>query len=68
MTKIGIDKAIELAGSQKALADLLGVTQQHVSYWKNNRVPAERAHQIAVALDQQVSVYELRPDLKGKAA
>lgn len=46
----GIDKAVESAGSQAALADLLGCTQQAVSKWQSRGwVPLKRAKQIALA-------------------
>ena len=32
--KSGIEQAIEVSGSQEALAQALGCTQQNVSFWK----------------------------------
>lgn len=41
-----LQRAIDIAGSQVALAKMIGVTQQTVSLWlrrANGRVPAEHA-------------------------
>ena len=44
----GIDKVIEAAGGQTALAEVLGVSQQAISKWqKRGYVPAERVDQLA---------------------
>lgn len=44
----GIDKVIEAAGGQPALAEVLGVTQQAVSLWKQRGFPpAARVDQLA---------------------
>lgn len=61
----GLEKAIELAGGQAALARLLGVKQGHVWYWlrKTGRVPAEKVLPTVEALDGKISRRELRPDL-----
>lgn len=63
MSTLGLERAIEQAGGQAALAKLLGVRQSHVSNWKNRnaRVPAERVLQIERVTG--VSRHELRPDL-----
>lgn len=46
-TRTGIAHAVVLAGSQKALADALGVSQQAVSEWETKGwVPLERATEI----------------------
>ena len=62
----GLTKAIEQAGSQAKLAALLGVKQQHVSYWLRSRVPAEWCRPISEATGVPVS--DLRPDLFADAA
>ena len=62
-------KAIHLSGgTQQTLADLLGVTQAHVSYWKCNQIPVKRAIEIERALNGQVTRNELRPDIFGEQA
>lgn len=43
----GIDKVVELAGSQRKLADVLGVTQQAISEWvRQGYVPIGRVVEI----------------------
>lgn len=63
MNTKGLDKAIQKAGGQKALAELLGLGQTAVSNWRNRkkRVPAERVIEIEKATG--VPRHELRPDL-----
>ncbi|KAA3649378.1 MAG: helix-turn-helix domain-containing protein [Proteobacteria bacterium] len=47
--KRGIDKAVEAAGSQQALADALGVSQQRVSQWVvRGYVSPRRAQEIEI--------------------
>lgn len=60
----GIDKAIERAGSQANLAELLGCTQQAISKWQvRGWAPLKRAKQIALA--SPIPIRELvSPDLK----
>lgn len=64
MTNSGLSKAIEVAGGQKPLADLIGTTQSQVWYWLERSkqgvapkfvLPIERA--------TGISRSELRPDL-----
>lgn len=57
----GILLAIERAGSQVKLAELLGCTQPNIVYWLYYKVPAERAHQI----EKKTGVPReyMRPDL-----
>jgi DNA-binding transcriptional regulator YdaS (Cro superfamily) len=46
----GIDRAIEIAGGQEALAASVGCTQQNVSFWKGQGyVPVLRAVEIEQA-------------------
>ena len=59
----GLNKAINILGSQQKLAEACNVKQQHVSYWLKNRVPAERVAGIVQATQSQVSPHDLRPDL-----
>jgi DNA-binding transcriptional regulator YdaS (Cro superfamily) len=65
MDTAGLQKAINLAGSQSALASLIDKRQSNISTWlhRDNRVPAEAVIPIAAALDYQVTPHELRPDL-----
>lgn len=57
----GISMAIERAGSQKKLAELLGCTQPNVVYWLYHKVPAERAAQIESKMG--IPRRLIRPDL-----
>ena len=59
-----LERAIKAAGSQKKLAEQLGVGQTAVSNWvtrKHRRIPAERVLPIEALTG--VSRHELRPDL-----
>jgi DNA-binding transcriptional regulator YdaS (Cro superfamily) len=58
-----IRRAAEIAGSQQALADLLGLSSQGaVQNWlRRGRMPAERV--LAVEAKTGVSRHDLRPDL-----
>lgn len=62
-----IARAIELAGSQTALADRIGATKQQVNHWATGlmRVPPIRCRAIEQATG--VSVHLLRPDVFGPA-
>jgi DNA-binding transcriptional regulator YdaS (Cro superfamily) len=55
----GLALAIKAAGTGKALAEMLGISQSAVSQWK--KVPAERV--IEVERVTKVSRTKLRPDL-----
>lgn len=60
-----IDRAAAIVGSQKALADGLGVTKAAVGQWKDEgrRVPAEHCPQIERMTGGRVRCEELRPDV-----
>jgi DNA-binding transcriptional regulator YdaS (Cro superfamily) len=60
-----IKKAVDICGSQVALAKAVGKTQKHVWNWMNRdkRVPAEYVLDIEKATNGQVSRHELRPDI-----
>lgn len=61
-----LKKAIEIAGSQSALARALGVTQTHVWNWlnRNKQIPAE--YILKIENFTGVSRYKLRPDIYQK--
>lgn len=64
MDMSALDKAVSAAGSQLALANLLGIKAPSVSGWyERKRVPAERC--IAIEQATGVSRHELRPDVFG---
>lgn len=56
-----IERAVEVAGGQQALADKCGVKYQAVQKWLRDRVPAERV--LAIEDATGVSRHELRPDI-----
>lgn len=57
-----IERAVEKAGGQQALADLCGVKYQAVQKWiRGKRVPAERV--LAIESATGVSRHDLRPDI-----
>ncbi len=63
---MNFEKAIQLAGSQSAMARAIGVKPAHVWNWLNiNKgvVPPQHAIPIAKATDWQVTPHELRPDI-----
>ena len=63
-----LKKAIEIVGSQSALARACGVKQAHVWNWLNKgrrKVPAEYAVAIERATNKRVTRYQLRPDVFG---
>ena len=63
-----IRQAIKIVGSQRALADELGVSQQHVNYWlhRAREIPAHHVLSIERATKGEVSRYEQRPDIYKK--
>lgn len=58
-----LQRAIDLAGSQAELADMLGVVAMAVSNWKRRGVPVAQAIAIEKALRGSVTREELRPDV-----
>ncbi len=70
MSTQALKKAIQIAGSQTALAKLIDKQQGHVSSWlhRDKKVPPRMAILIERALDGQVTRAELCPDIFGDAA
>lgn len=67
--KTAIERAVDIFGSQQALADALGVHQTFVSKMvRTGRAPAERCRQIEEVTAGRVNRYELRPDVFGERA
>lgn len=60
-----VKRAVEIFGSQTALAQRLGVGQNVISYWLNEakQVPPKRAVQLEAVTNGEVTRKELRPDL-----
>lgn len=70
MSNEALSRAVELAGGQKPLADLVGTTQSQVWYWLSRSkrgVPGEFAAKIEDATNGQVTRHDLRPDIFGPA-
>ncbi len=65
-----IEKAISICGSQKALADAVGVPASFVSQWLTGHrpVPPARCRAIEAATGGAVTAAELRPDVFGEPA
>ena len=63
MSRVAIEKAVALAGSQAELARRIGVKQAHVWNWLNRdaKVPADRV--LAIEAATGVSRHDLRPDI-----
>lgn len=58
-----LNKAVSIVGSQKALADQIGVVQSAVANWlSRGNIPAEHCLAIEKATGGQVTRQELRPD------
>lgn len=61
-----IQEAIRIAGSQTALAKIVGVSQAAVSKWSlGGAVSAKNAISIERATSGQISAADLRPDIFG---
>ena len=60
-----VKKAVEVAGGQTALGNLVGVSQGHIWSWLNRsrKCPPEKVLQVERATG--VSRHELRPDIYG---
>lgn len=64
MTTSALAKAIEIKGSQAALAESIGATQQLVSYWlkkSKNGVSAEFV--LPIERETGVPRHKIRPDI-----
>ncbi|EHL4999437.1 helix-turn-helix domain-containing protein [Escherichia coli] len=60
-----IEKAIEILGSQQALAKRCGKAQSTVCDWLNckNKISPEFVPLLVAAVDGKIQAYEFRPDL-----
>lgn len=69
-TQTPLERAIEIAGGQSALAVKIGRAQGHIHYWlklSKAGVPPQAAIDIENALSRAVTRHELRPDIFGPA-
>lgn len=65
-TKDPLTRAIDIFGSQQALADALTIKSPSISGWRQSgRVPAERCAAIEQLTNGQVTRNDLRPDVFG---
>lgn len=63
-----LKRAIEIFGTQQALADALGIKSPSITEWhQRDRVPAERCIAIELATNGAVTRYQLRADVFGDA-
>lgn len=64
-----IEKAVEVIGSQAALADAIGKSRPFINdmLHGNKRVPAELCVPIEESVNGAVTRYDLRPDVFGDA-
>jgi DNA-binding transcriptional regulator YdaS (Cro superfamily) len=63
-TMKALNKAIQISGSQSALARKMGIKQGYVGNWlRSGRVPVERCIQIESVTGGAVRCEELRPDI-----
>jgi len=62
---LAIEKAIDIAGSQMALAKRCGKAQSTISDWLSGKkkISPEHVHSLVNATDGKVPAYEFRPDL-----
>lgn len=66
MDMTALDRAVEAAGSQLALANALGIKSPSISGWYDRKkIPVERV--IAIESATGVSRHALRPDVFGPA-
>ena len=64
MTNVIIQRAIDIAGSQKKLADRCGVAQPTVWRWLHGGgIDARYVMKIVSATEGQIKAAEIRPDL-----
>lgn len=66
MDMTALDRAVQAAGSQLALANALGIRSPSISGWYDRKkVPVERV--LAIEAATGVSRHDLRPDVFGPA-
>lgn len=65
MKNLAVEKAIEIAGSQMALAKRCGKAQSTICDWLNGkkRISPQHVPSLVAATGGRVSAHEFRPDL-----
>lgn len=58
----GIERAIEFAGTQSKLAEMIGATQQMVSYWKRKGIVTDSAMCAVIEHKTGVRCEDLNPN------
>lgn len=58
-----IEKACKAVGGQTAMAHLLDISEQAISKWKKNGIPAERVLAIEEVTKKSVTRHQMRPDI-----
>lgn len=59
-------RAVRIVGTQKRLAEMLGIQPPSVNEWlRRGTAPANRCRAIEAATGGQLTVHELRPDVFG---
>lgn len=61
MSREIIKEAERLAGGTKKLADIIGIRSQTISGWE--QIPAKHVMKIEIALERQITRYQMRPDV-----
>lgn len=65
MDKTPIQRAVDVAGGQSALARAVGAAPQFVHQWVTRRRPVPAKYVLAIETATGVSRYELRADVFG---
>lgn len=63
-----LERVFQILGSQKALADALGLQPPSIYEWKLRGVPSERCLEIERLTGGEVTRFDLRPDVFGDSA
>ena len=58
-----LNYAIDIAGGVAPLAKILDMSIQRVNNWRYRGVPVEAVIDICLKLDNQVTPFQLRPDI-----
>jgi len=62
MIKAPLEKVLKYT-TQVAIAELFNISPAAVNQWLDNGIPANRAVQLEIFINKQVTRYEMRPDV-----